>query len=157
MYGFLADLIVGIHVAYVSSVLIGLLLILFGILLRWSWIRNPWFRLIHLSMILIVAFEALIEFECPLTTWEYQLRQAAGQRPDDISFMGRMLRGVLFYDPGSEEVLTLCYYAVAGLVLATFLMAPPRFRRRRAAPGAPAASPSALAPMTGDLHARGMG
>ena len=56
MYGLLADLVVIVHFAYVGFVVIGQLLILIGIVLRWQWIRNPWFRLIHLAMILIVAW-----------------------------------------------------------------------------------------------------
>jgi hypothetical protein len=145
MYGFLADAIVAIHLVYVSSVIVGLLLILLGILFRWQWIRNPWFRLIHLAMILIVAFEAMIKFECPLTTWETQLRHAGGQVADDnISFVGRLLRSLLFYPEGSEDILTICYYAFAAVVLATFFVAPPRFRRR-----APASAPGSIAPLPG--------
>jgi hypothetical protein len=137
MYGFLADLIVFIHVAYVGFVVVGLLLILAGILFRWQWIRNPWFRSIHLLMILVVAFEAVIDFECPLTTWEGQLRHAAGQQTNEMSFVGRLLNDLLFFDARYEPILHLGYYAVAGLILATFLVAPPRFRRRAALAHAP--------------------
>jgi hypothetical protein len=134
MYGFLADLIVGLHVAYVGFVIVGLLLILFGILLHWQWIRNPWFRLVHLLMILIVAFEALYDVTCPLTTWENDLRRAAGQDVQDVSFIGRMLDSILFYDASNEGALRIGYYAVAALIVATFFLVPPRLRRRPARP-----------------------
>jgi uncharacterized protein DUF2784 len=74
---FWADVLVAIHLAYVGFVVVGLLAIFAGMLFRWQWIRNPWFRWIHLSMILFVAGEAIVDFECPLTTWENTLRYRA--------------------------------------------------------------------------------
>src|SRR5437764_14821538 len=100
-YAILADAIVAAHVAYVSFVILGQLAILIGWPLGWKWIRNPWFRMIHLLMILIVVVESLpfVKYECPLTTWEYELRVEAGQLAanyreeagefKDISFIGR--------------------------------------------------------------------
>jgi hypothetical protein len=75
VHKFWADFLVVIHLGYVGFVIFGLLAILVGLLLRWQWVRNPWFRWIHLVMICIVAAEAVVDFECPLTTWENQLRR----------------------------------------------------------------------------------
>jgi hypothetical protein len=137
MYGFLANLIVVIHLAYLAVVLGGLLLILVGIILRWKWIRNPWFRCIHLGMILIVVYEAMIGFECPLTTWENNLRALAGEDYDpDKSFTMKVLNTVLHPSWATEHTLLVSSFIVAGLILAQFLLAPPRFRRT------PGASPT---------------
>jgi len=76
---FLADLIVSIHFGFVIFVVGGLLVIILGGVLRWRFIRNFWFRVIHLAMILFVVFETLFGISCPLTDWEYELRIAAGQ------------------------------------------------------------------------------
>ena len=130
MYSFLADLVTLIHFAYVSSVVVGQLLILAGIALRWQWIRNPWFRCIHLAMILIVAFEALGDIQCPLTVWDSQLRALAGQETPEGTFIGRLLLSILYFDATKYAgLLTSIYYGFAGLVLATFILAPPRLRR----------------------------
>ena len=51
----LADLIVVFHAAYVSFVVFGLVAILLGVVFRWSWVRNLWFRAIHLTVIGIVV------------------------------------------------------------------------------------------------------
>ena len=80
IYLILADIIVAIHFAYVSYVVVGELLIILGILLKWQWIRNFWFRVSHLAMIVVVALEAVVGFRCPLTTWEYLLLDAAGEQ-----------------------------------------------------------------------------
>lgn len=74
---FWADVLVAVHLAYVGFVIFGLLAIFAGLLLHWQWIRNPWFRWTHLVMICIVAGEAIVDFECPLTTWENNLRYRA--------------------------------------------------------------------------------
>ena len=55
----LADLIVVLHATYVSFVVFGLVAILLGIVFRWSWVRNIWFRSIHLIAIAIVVGESL--------------------------------------------------------------------------------------------------
>jgi hypothetical protein len=67
------------HFAYVTFVIVGLILTLVGAVLHWRWVRNFWFCLMHLSMIGVVVLEAWCGVVCPLTTWENELRELAGQ------------------------------------------------------------------------------
>ena len=78
IYRLTADAVVLVHFSYVAFVVVGLLAILLGLVCRWGWVRNVWFRLLHLLAILIVAAEAVCEITCPLTTWEQHLRTLAG-------------------------------------------------------------------------------
>ena len=126
-YGLLADALVAVHVAYVSYVVLGQLLIWLGLLLRWSWIGNPWFRWTHLIMILIVGAEAVLDIECPLTRWERNCRDLAGQATSGESFVGRLLHNLIFVE-WSPWVLNALHIAFALLVLGTFVLAPPRRR-----------------------------
>src|SRR5262249_30053427 len=48
LYKLAADLVVVVHFGYVSFVLVGQVLILLGVMCRWRWVRNPWFRWLHL-------------------------------------------------------------------------------------------------------------
>ena len=64
-YRLSADLIVLIHFAYVSFVIVGLIAILAGWVLRWKWTRNTTFRVTHLLAIAIVVGEALCGITCP--------------------------------------------------------------------------------------------
>ena len=82
MYGFLADSMVGIHVGIMAFALFGLIAILLGVARGWGWVRNPWFRWIHVGLICVVAVESIFGVTCPLTTWERDLRTLAGQRVD---------------------------------------------------------------------------
>jgi hypothetical protein len=124
-YGLLADLVVALHVAYVSFVVLGQLAILVGILARWRWVRNFWFRAAHLLAITIVAAEALLDITCPLTAWEDRLRLLAGQQGNRGDFLGHFLHEMIFFDC-PPWVFTAVYVAFALLVLATFAFAPPR-------------------------------
>ena len=55
VYITLANLVVALHVGYVGFVVVGLLLIVLGLIFGWAWVRNPWFRGLHLLAITIVA------------------------------------------------------------------------------------------------------
>jgi hypothetical protein len=129
-YGFLADGIVAIHVAYVSFVVFGLVLIWIGLWRKWAWVNNRWFRLAHLLAIVTVALEALFDIECPLTVWERDLRGLAGQTVDEATFMGRLLHNILFYQ-APPWVFTTCYVVFALVVVGTLILAPPRWRTGR--------------------------
>ena len=123
-YALLADIIVVIHFGYVSFVVVGLLVILLGGLLRWRFIRNFWFRAVHLTMILIVVVESLIGMPCPLTIWEYDLRMAAGQNVSDVSFMARLIHHLMFFDfPPIVFTVGYCLFGLA--VLGSWLLFPP--------------------------------
>jgi hypothetical protein len=131
IYSRLADLVVVLHFAYVGFVVFGLLLVLLGVLLHWKWTRNFWFRAAHLAMIGIVVIEALVGITCPLTTWENALRTRAGETSGEGAFIARIVHDLMFFE-GPSWVFTTVYCAFGGLVLATWIFAPPRWPCRRA-------------------------
>ena len=158
---FLANVVVFLHVLYVGFVVIAVPVILLGWLLKWKWVRNFWFRLIHLLMMAVVVVETVFGMTCPLTTWETDLRIAGGQylvkhNDDgtvqhneygqiimDVSedfqgdFFGRLLQRILFFQPEdvSQAVLNLFYYSFGAMILATMILVPPRWPwRKRASP-----------------------
>lgn len=98
-----------------------MILVWIGAARRWPWVRNPWFRYLHLAAILLVAAEALIGIACPLTVWEDLLR--GGVRSG--SFIGRWLQRLLFYQ-GPEWVFTAAYAAWAAATVLTLALVPPR-------------------------------
>jgi hypothetical protein len=127
-YGFLADVVEGVHLSFLVVTLLGQLAIIGGWFLGWKWIRNPWFRSIHLLAIAFVAMEYVVGMECPLTDLEKYLRRLAGQTSDDWSFMDRLMNDCLF--PGVDpEDLTWPYIGFAVLVIVTYILIPPRFRK----------------------------
>lgn len=123
-----ADLIVVVHAAFVVFVVLGLLLILLGIAFRWGWVRNAWFRSLHLAAIGFVVLEALIGMTCPLTHWEKSLRELAGEVTYPGDFIGHWAHELIFYD-AEPWVFTAGYITFGLAVLAAFVLAPPRWRK----------------------------
>jgi hypothetical protein len=108
----------------------GEILILAGGLLGWRWVRNLPLRLTHLAAVVLVAVEALLGVVCPLTDWEFRLRELAGQQVErQLSFVARLVRAIIFYNFPSW-VFTVAYVGFAVLVAGSFLMIPPRRLRR---------------------------
>lgn len=115
------------HVSYVSFVVIGLLITWLGIAFRWQWIRNRWFRGVHLVMIVIVVFEAWVGIVCPLTTLENWFRQKSGQSVYDGDFIAIWLHSLIFFQ--APPWVFTCGYTLFGLaVLGTLLIVPPNWR-----------------------------
>jgi H+/Cl- antiporter ClcA len=127
-YRLVVDAVVVVHLAYVAFVVVGLLAILLGLLCRWLWVRNVWFRSLHLLAILVVAAEAVCGITCPLTTWEQRLRLLAGDTSHQGDFIATWVHRLMFFDL-QPWVFTVCYVLFGLIVLATFLLAPPRWSR----------------------------
>ena len=119
----LADLLLVLHFSIAGFIVAGLVLVWAGALAGWSWIRNRWFRYLHLAAIAFVAAEALLGFACPLTVWEDLLR--GGVRPQ--SFVGRWVYRLLYYD-APEWVFTTLYAVWTAATLLTLRFVPPRRR-----------------------------
>ena len=124
-YTIAADIVVVAHMAYVLFVVLGLVAILVGYVARWDWVRNKWFRLIHLSTIGIVVFESLMNITCPLTTLENSLRQAGGQPVSETSFIGRFAHDLIFFEL-PPSFFTAIYCTFGALVVGTLFLVPIR-------------------------------
>jgi hypothetical protein len=125
-YRLAADLVVVLHMTYVMVVVIGLPVIWWGIMRRHRWVRNFWLRSGHLAMIVIVVGEAWLGIICPLTVWEQQLREAAGQETYRGAFLANLVHDLLFYN-AEPWVFAVLYTAFGLLVVGSFVLAPPRW------------------------------
>ena len=131
IYGFAANMLLFTHFLYVSFVVLGQAAVLLGWILRWRWVRNPIFRLTHVAAICVVAVLDLLNEPCPLTIWEYQLRERAGQTAEwEMTFVERLMRSIVFCDC-PEWFFAVIYIGLAGLVLLTLVLFPPRWKPRR--------------------------
>ena len=129
-YILLADIVVAVHVAYVACVVFGLLFVLLGKALGWEWVRNRWFRGIHLAMILVVVTRSLIWDNCPLTTLEDILREWGGEV--DPEGVGYALHAVI-HPPGLPMwSYPVIYVIFTGLVVATLWVVPVAWRSPKA-------------------------
>jgi len=125
LYSLVADALLVTHALFVVFVVLGLILIFVGKLLTWRWVRNPWFRVIHLLGIGVVVLQSWCGVICPLTIWEMDLRLKAGETIYRDSFITHWLNELLYYQAPSW-VFTAGYTAFGGLVLASWFLVRPR-------------------------------
>jgi hypothetical protein len=116
LYSFAADAILITHVLFVAFVVVGLILVYAGFFLKWQWVRNLWFRSVHLIAIGVVVLQSWFGFICPLTTWEMGLRARAGQNFYDGSFIAHWLHQLLYFQ-APTWVFIACYTAFGELIM----------------------------------------
>ena len=121
---FLADAILVTHVLFVIFVVIGLVFIYSGHFLKWSWIRNRTFRILHLLAIGIVVVQSWIGVICPLTTWEMAIREKADLEAYSGSFIQHWLQNLLYYN-APEWVFIILYSVFGSLVLVSWYLVRP--------------------------------
>jgi len=120
-----ADAILLLHALIAAFIVIGLVLIYIGRVRHWYWIRNPWFRLLHLLAIAIVAVQSWFGLICPLTTIEMELRSLAGDSIYAGSFISHWLEKLLYYQLPSW-VFVVAYTAFAVIVITSWIWVRPR-------------------------------
>ena len=123
----LADTLLLIHVLFVSFVVLGLLAIYAGCFLHWHWVRNRWFRILHLMAIAIVVLQAWLGMICPLTIWEMALREKAGASVYAGSFIQHWLHQLLYWQ-APDWVFIVVYTVFGALVLASCFIVRPASR-----------------------------
>jgi len=122
-----ADAVLLLHVFVVIFIVLGLVLIFVGNVLTWRWVRNPWFRLLHLLAICVVVLLSWLSFICPLTSIEMALRGRAGDIAYSGSFISHWLETILYYQ-APPWVFVICYTIFGVIVVASwFLVRPHRF------------------------------
>jgi hypothetical protein len=127
--GIAADLVLVVHALYVAFVVLGFLLTLVGLARGWAWVRLPAFRYAHLAAIGIVVLQTWLRIECPLTTLESTLRQAAGEAGYGTSFIQYWLYRLLYYR-ADTRVFAVVYSLFGTAVALVWWFAPPQRRRR---------------------------
>jgi hypothetical protein len=130
-YQYLANAVLALHVGVVLFIVGSLVLILAGGVRHWRWVRNPWFRAVHLLAIAVVVLQSWAGVMCPLTTLEHWLRGRAGQVSYEGDFIAYWLSKLLFFE-APPWVFVAVYSAFGLLVALSFYFVPPS-RPRRAA------------------------
>lgn len=126
---FLADTILIVHVLFVIFVVFGLVAIYLGYFLKWRWVRNRFFRIVHLIAIGVVVVQSWIGVICPLTIWEVALRTEADTKTYSGSFIQHWLHSLLYYT-APEWVFILLYTGFGSLVLLSWYLVRPNTRAR---------------------------
>ena len=120
----MADLILLIHFLYLLGVIIPVPLIILGRFLGWGYIRNKWFRRIHLAMVLAVVVQVPFQILCPLTVLEQRFREMGGEAGPGKSFVSHWVSRLLYFDFPSW-VFSVLYLAFGMIVIVLYIRIPP--------------------------------
>ncbi len=123
----LADSVLLLHVLFVMFVIAGLVAVLLGKMAGWRWVRNWWFRVLHLVAIGVVVLQAWLGRICPLTILEMWLRREAGDATYAGGFVSHWLESILYYR-APAWVFTVAYTAFAALVVLAWVWVRPERR-----------------------------
>ena len=125
----IADLVLISHVGFILFIVLSLFLIIMGGNRGWQWVRNPWFRYLHLMSIIFVIIQTLLGQRCPLTIIEMQLQAQVGDFTYSGGFIAYWLKYLFFYSlPG--EVFLLSYSVFGIAVLWVWRKIPPQAVRK---------------------------
>lgn len=127
-----ADAVLLLHLAAAGFIVLVPPLAWLGQWRGWGFAHSPGLRLSHLGITALVLAEDLAGRLCPLTEWEWSLRQAAlGQGLPRRSWVADWA-GRLLYADLPDWAFTTLYAAVLGLALFTAWGVPIRRYRRPA-------------------------
>ena len=98
-----ADLILAIHLGFITFVVLGGLLVL----------RYRWIAYVHVPAAVWGAFVEISGRICPLTTWENSLRRSAGESGYAESFLENYVVPIIYPAGLTRSV----QFAIAGLVI----------------------------------------
>ena len=119
-----ADAVLVIHFAFVLFVVLGLGAIWVGWLRNWKFVRNIRFRVAHLACMGVVVLESVFGVVCPLTTWEKDLRFAAGAEVYEETFMQHWVHQAMFFQlpPAVFTVMYVLFFV--GIALSLIVVKP---------------------------------
>lgn len=89
----LADLVVGVHYAFMAYLVVG------GFL-AWRWPKTIWAHGVTVGWAVLIV---TTKVPCPLTALQNHLRESAGQRPLADSFINTYIRGTFY--PADRQTL----------------------------------------------------
>ncbi len=116
----LAHLVLAVHVAVIVFNVAGLIVIPLGARLGWSFVRRPFWRLLHVFSWSAVALQAAAGRACFLTDWQHALSGGEG-RPEPM--IARWINAAIYW-PLPLWVFLLLYSAAFAWVLALLWIVP---------------------------------
>ncbi len=106
----LADAVIAAHLAYLAFIPAG------GFIAR----RRPRVVWLHLAAVAVGVLSITIGFDCPLTTWEQELRRHGGQHAYTTGFVDHYLRGRVFphgFDWAVQALFGACVVVSYALII----------------------------------------
>ncbi len=129
----LADSILAFHIAIILFNLFGMAAIPLGAWRGWKFVRIFWWRTLHLSLLVVVAVQAVLGRACFLTIWHDELVRLAGGRASYAPLIATLISRLIFW-PLPSWVFAVLYLAVCAYTISLWWLVPPAPPHGSAAP-----------------------
>jgi hypothetical protein len=117
-------IVLALHLAIIAFNVAGLVLIPLGALRGWRWVREFWWRLVHLLSLAVVAIQAMLGQACFLTIWQDELSGTTPVQP----MIEQWINGLIYWDL-PLWVFAAAYVAAFLYVIALWVWVRPRKSR----------------------------
>ena len=115
-----SEIVLLLHFSIFLFMVFSFILIPFGYFQKWEWVKNIYFRSIHLILMGIISIETILGFMCPLTILENFLR--ADKKIDNI--FSKIIHQIMYWDFTNYQFIILYLLSLSYFIFLWFYFRP---------------------------------
>ena len=115
-----SEIVLLLHFSIFLFMIFSFILIPFGYFQKWEWVKNIYFRSIHLILMGFILIETILGFMCPLTILENFLR--ADQKVDNI--FTEIIHQIMYWDLTNYQFIILYFLSLSYIIFLWFYFRP---------------------------------
>ena len=108
----LSEIVLLLHFSIFLFMILSFILIPYGYFKKWEWVKNIYFRSIHLILMGIILIETILGFMCPLTILENFLR--ADKKIDNI--FSKIIHQIMYWDLTNYQFIILYLLSLSYII-----------------------------------------
>ena len=115
-----SEIVLLFHFCIFLFMILSFFLIPLGYQQKWEWVKNKYYRLIHIILMGVIFVETALGFMCPLTVLEHFLR-------NDTKINNKfteIIHEIMYWDLSSYQFIILYLFSFLYLVILWFFFKP---------------------------------
>ena len=115
-----SEIVLLFHFCIFLFIILSFFLIPFGYYQKWEWVKNKYYRLIHLVLMGIILIETILGFMCPLTILENYLRNDIGVDNN----LTQIIHQIMYWNLPNYQFIILYILSFSYLIFLWFFFKP---------------------------------
>ena len=115
-----SEIVLLFHFCVFLFVILSFFLIPLGYYQKWDWVKNKYYRLIHLILMVIIFIETILGFMCPLTLLENFLRNNI----EINNKITQIIHQIMYWDLPTYQFIILYLLSLLYLIFLWFFFKP---------------------------------
>ena len=120
MNSLFSEIVLLFHFCIFLFIILSFFLIPFGYYQKWEWVKNKYYRLIHIVLMGIIFIETILGFMCPLTVLENFLRNNI----EINNKITQIIHQIMYWDLPSYQFIILYLLCLLYLIFLWFFFKP---------------------------------